>query len=55
MSDRGGTARGSSDVNPGLVLLPCCGATFMAFLDLSVVNIAFAEIVSTSTRRRCRP
>lgn len=32
-------------INPGLVLLLCSGATFMAFLDLSVVNIAFPQIV----------
>lgn len=32
-------------VDPGYVLLLCSGATFMAFLDLSVVNIAFPSIL----------
>lgn len=36
---------GPAAVSPGLVLLLCSGATFMAFLDLSVVNIAFPEII----------
>jgi EmrB/QacA subfamily drug resistance transporter len=31
-------------VSPGAVLALCSGATFMAFLDLSVVNIAFPKI-----------
>ena len=38
----GGPARPAS---PGQVLLLCTGATFMAFLDLSVVNIAFPKII----------
>ena len=32
-------------IDPGYVLLLCSGATFMAFLDLSVVNIAFPSIL----------
>jgi EmrB/QacA subfamily drug resistance transporter len=32
-------------VDPGYVLFLCSGATFMAFLDLSVVNIAFPKIL----------
>jgi EmrB/QacA subfamily drug resistance transporter len=32
-------------VDPGYVLILCSGATFMAFLDLSVVNIAFPSIL----------
>ncbi|WP_371496518.1 DHA2 family efflux MFS transporter permease subunit [Kitasatospora sp. NBC_00374] len=45
MSDTSQQAGGRPEVNPGLVLLLCSGATFMAFLDLSVVNIAFPEII----------
>ncbi|MCD0453469.1 MFS transporter [Actinocorallia sp. API 0066] len=33
-------------IKPGLVLALCSGATFMAFLDLSVVNIAFPDILA---------
>jgi len=33
-------------INPGLVLALCSGATFMAFLDLAVVNIAFPDILA---------
>ncbi|HEV2370652.1 MAG TPA: MFS transporter [Streptosporangiaceae bacterium] len=33
-------------ISPGLVLALCSGATFMAFLDLSVVNIAFPKILA---------
>ena len=39
-------AGGKAEINPGLVLLICSGATFMAFLDLSVVNIAFPKIIA---------
>lgn len=33
-------------VNPRAVLALCCGATSMAFLDLSVVNLAFPSVVA---------
>ncbi|MGW4802914.1 DHA2 family efflux MFS transporter permease subunit [Kitasatospora sp. NPDC004272] len=45
MSDSSQRTGGQAAVNPGLVLLLCSGASFMAFLDLSVVNIAFPEII----------
>ncbi|MFI8183665.1 MFS transporter [Actinacidiphila glaucinigra] len=45
MSDRLESGQEGPEVNPGLVLLLCSGATFMAFLDLSVVNIAFPKII----------
>ncbi|WP_327697951.1 MFS transporter [Streptomyces sp. NBC_00459] len=34
------------EIRPGLVLALCSGATFMAFLDLAVVNIAFPDILA---------
>lgn len=46
MSDTSQKTGGQAEINPGLVLLLCSGATFMAFLDLSVVNIAFPEIIA---------
>ncbi|MFA1550230.1 DHA2 family efflux MFS transporter permease subunit [Actinomadura chokoriensis] len=39
------TGSGGREARPGLVLALCSGASFMAFLDLSVVNIAFPEIM----------
>jgi EmrB/QacA subfamily drug resistance transporter len=45
MTDTRGTAQRATGAAPGLILLLCCGATFMAFLDLSVVNIAFPKII----------
>ncbi|GAA2573858.1 MFS transporter [Actinomadura fulvescens] len=45
-SDTETTTASPPKVNPGLVLLLCSGATFMAFLDLSVVNIAFVDILA---------
>jgi len=35
---------GVAPVNPGLVLLTAAGATFLAFLDTTVVNIAFPAL-----------
>jgi EmrB/QacA subfamily drug resistance transporter len=40
-----GRARGRREVNPAYVLALCSGITFIAFLDFSVVNIAFPEIL----------
>jgi EmrB/QacA subfamily drug resistance transporter len=46
MSDDARTAAGqSARVDPRLVLLVCSGATFMAFLDVSVVNVAFPDML----------
>lgn len=44
MSHDARTTPAGPEVNSGLVLGLCSGATFMAFLDLSVVNIAFPNI-----------
>lgn len=43
-SQRTDTPPGVPAVNPGLVLLTAAGATFLAFLDTTVVNIAFPAL-----------
>lgn len=45
-TDTDTTAEGPPKVSPQKVLAVCSGATFMAFLDLSVVNIAFPDMLS---------
>ncbi|WP_433326850.1 MFS transporter [Spirillospora sp. CA-294931] len=40
------TSNPQKEVSPGLVLALCSGATFMAFLDLAVVNIAFPDLLA---------
>ena len=46
MVDAGlGRNRTAGDVNPARVLAMCSGITFMAFLDFTVVNIAFPDIL----------
>ncbi|HTZ44498.1 MAG TPA: MFS transporter [Jatrophihabitans sp.] len=41
----GATKAADRVVDPKLILAVCSGATFIAFLDLSVVNIAFPQIL----------
>lgn len=47
MSEQEPSGLDGPKISPGTVLLICTGATFMAFLDLSVVNIAFPKIIES--------
>lgn len=48
MVDAGlGRSRAVSEVKPARVLAMCSGITFMAFLDFTVVNIAFPDILKS--------
>ncbi|CAG7657304.1 MFS transporter [Actinacidiphila bryophytorum] len=42
--DAGRPSPGAAGVRPGLVLLLSAGATFIAFLDTTVVNVAFPDL-----------
>jgi EmrB/QacA subfamily drug resistance transporter len=44
-----GTKRSGGEVDPRRVLAVCSGLTFIAFLDFSVVNIAFPDIAEDFT------